>query len=116
MAGPYMYGRLWQLDRGAANDRIAHQAADVISVRTSVLIWPEHGREHNGKHDVEHAKRDLRCRGPKKGQQLEGNQGGRRMFDSRTCMGEPRLKNISVLETHSAKKSSKSVHKKNTDL
>jgi len=61
------YGRsLWQLDRGAANDRIAHQAADVISVRTSVLIWPEHGREHNGKDGVEHANRDLRCPEPNK--------------------------------------------------
>ena len=66
------YGRsLWQLERGAANDSIAHQAADVESVRTAVLIWPEHGREHNGKHDNEHANLDLRCRGTNKGQQLE---------------------------------------------
>ena len=70
---------LRQLEKGAANDSIAHQAADVESVRTVVLIWPEDGREHNGKHGEEHAKLDmeLRCRGTKKeGQQLEGNQRG----------------------------------------
>ena len=58
------YGRsLCQLESGAANDNIAHQAADVEPVRTPVLIWSEHSRKHNGKHDVEHPNRDLRCRG-----------------------------------------------------
>ena len=85
------YGRsLCQLEKGATNESIAHQAADVEPVLTAVLIWPEHDREHNGKYYDVYANRDLRCRGPEKGQQLEGNQGGRRMFDSWTCMGEPR--------------------------
>lgn len=107
------YGRsLCQLERGATNDSIAHQAADVEPVRTAVLIWPEHGREHNGKHDEEHANHDLRCRGPEKGQQLEGNQGGRRMFDSRTCSGEPRPANISKPERSSTNISSKSEYRK----
>ena len=60
-------------------DSIAHQAADVESVRTAVLVRPEHNGEHNGKHGEEHAKLDmeLRCRGTKKEeQQLEGNQRG----------------------------------------
>ena len=68
---------LRQLEKGAANDSIAHQAADVESVRTVVLIWPEDGRDYNGKHGVEHANRDLRCLGTKKGHQSVRGKSGR---------------------------------------